>query len=197
MKAAFFRFNRTLHWISSAIGLASLVFFSITGITLNHPDWFSADRAVEVQEVAMTGAWMTQFSAEDELGQLDLLTTELDLRWGLGLPRNIDRDEIEWVLDYQRPGGLGTVVLDLDTSVLSYESVSDGLVALINDLHKGRHAGQAWVLLIDVVSVLCLVFALSGLVLLWVHASKRASTWPLVALGVGGPILVFFWFVGG
>jgi hypothetical protein len=195
MNAAFAKFNRTLHWTTSALGLASLVFFSITGITLNHPDWFSADRSAEIQDVELGEAWLADFIERDELGRLNLLTRELDARWGLGLPRNIDRDAVEWVLDYQRPGGLGTVVLDLESAVLTYESVSDGLVALVNDLHKGRHAGLPWVVLIDVVSVVCLVFALSGLVLLWAHASKRASTWPLVGLGLGVPLILFFGFV--
>ncbi len=195
MNAALAKFNRTLHWTPSALGLASLVFFSITGITLNHPDWFAADRWSDIEEVALGDAWLAEFTARDELGRLNLLTAELDARWGLGVPRNIDRDAVEWVLDYQRPGGLGTVVLDLEAASLSDENVSDGLVALINDLHKGRHAGLPWVVLIDAVSVICLVFAVSGLVLLWAHASKRASTWPLVGLGVGAPLAVFFWFV--
>ena len=111
------------------------------------------------------------------------------------MPRNIERDEFEWVLDYQRPGGLRTVVLDLETGLLSHENVSDGLVALINDLHKGRHTGLVWVALIDVVAIICVFFGITGLVLLWVHAPKRGSTWPLVGLGLVLPVLTYFLFV--
>src|SRR6476661_3321595 len=35
---------RWLHIYLSLFGLASVLFFSITGLTLNHPGWFFADR---------------------------------------------------------------------------------------------------------------------------------------------------------
>ena len=187
--------NRTVHWVSSALCLATLVFFSVTGITLNHPDWFSPSSSSEYTEVTLPSGWIEQFSGAGEVAQLSMLTLELDQRWGIGLPRNIDHDELEWVLDYQRPGGLGTVVLDLQSGLLSYEQTNDGFVALANDLHKGRHAGSYWAVLIDVVALVCLAFAVTGLVLLWIHASKRRSTWPLVGLGTVLPLVVYIWFV--
>ena len=187
--------SRTLHWISSALGLASLLFFSLTGVTMNHPDWFSAEPSIQSSRVVLPTEWQQQFQGGEELQQLQLLAKELDQRWGLGVPRNIDRDEFEWVLDYQRPGGLTTVVLTLETGSLTLEQVNDGLVAVINDLHKGRHAGKVWFYLIDVVGIVCILFAVTGLLLLYVHASKRRSTWPLVALGTVLPIILYGFFV--
>lgn len=69
------------------------------------------------------------------------------------------------------------------------ERVDDGLVAVINDLHKGRHTGTAWFYFIDVTAVICLLFAITGLLLLYVHAGKRRSTWPLVGLGTAVPFV--------
>lgn len=184
-----------MHWVTSALAFAALVFFSVTGITLNHPDWFSAGGSTGFSAAALPAGWMADFEGAGDADRLAMLTAELDERWGLGLPRNIDADEVEWVLDYQRPGGLGTVVLDLESGELSYEETSDGFVALVNDLHKGRHAGAAWGALIDIVSLVCLVFALTGLVLLWVHAAKRRATWPLVGLGTVLPVVVYLWWV--
>ena len=184
--------SRTVHWISSAVGLASLVFFSITGITLNHPDWFAAQPSASLEEVTLPSVWLQEFRLADELAQLELLSTELNNRWRLGLPRNIDRDEIEWVLDYQRPGGIDTVVLALETGELALERVDDGLIATINDLHKGRHAGAAWIYLIDITAIICLLFAVTGMLLLYVHAGKRRSTWPLVGLGTALPFLLYW-----
>lgn len=195
MSATVARFSRTLHWMTSALGLVTLAFFSVTGITLNHPDWFRASHAREAAQVNMAPEWMARFREAPEQTQLGLLTHETAARWGLDVPRNIDRDEYEWVLDYPRPGGLGTVILDLEAETLSYERIDDGLVALVNDLHKGRHTGLAWKVLIDVVSVVCLLFSLTGLVLLRVHAGKRASTWPLVGLGALIPLSIYWWFV--
>lgn len=177
------------------MGLTSLLFFSVTGITLNHPDWFGAQRSEQFTEVTLEPAWLEQFEQADELTRLDFLSRELDARWQLGVPRNIDRDEFEWVLDYQRPGGFSTVVLTLDTGELLLEQVDDGPVAIINDLHKGRHAGQAWFYFIDVAAVVCLLFAITGVLLLYVHAGKRRSTWPLVGLGTVVPVLLYWLLV--
>ncbi|MCB1689639.1 MAG: PepSY-associated TM helix domain-containing protein [Halioglobus sp.] len=187
--------SRTVHWISSALGLASLLFFSVTGITLNHPQWFSATPAEQSEQVVMSAQWLQAFEQADEIAQLDYLAKELDERWGLGLPSNIDSDEFEWVLDYQRPGGLSTVVLALDSGTLSLEQVNDGLVAVINDLHKGRHSGLVWFYLIDITAIICIAFSITGLLLLYVHASKRRSTWPLVTLGTVLPLLLYWIFV--
>jgi uncharacterized protein len=187
--------SRTIHWISSALGLASLLFFSVTGITLNHPQWFSATPTEQFTEVELPEQWLQAFERADEVTRLDYLAKELDARWGLGVPRNIDRDEYEWVLDYQRPGGLSTVVLELDSGTLSLEQVSDGVVAVINDLHKGRHSGLVWFYLIDITAIICIVFSITGLLLLYIHASKRRSTWPLVTLGTALPLLLYWIFV--
>jgi len=187
--------SRTVHWISSALGLTSLLFFSVTGITLNHPDWFGAARSSTYSEVQLGTQWQAKFEMADDLGKLELLADEVSRQWRLSVPRNIDHDEYEWVLDYQRPGGLTTVVLDQELGLLSNEQVDDGLVALINDLHKGRHSGKVWFYLIDVVAVICMLFALTGVLLLVVHARKRPSTWPLVAIGTVLPLLLYWIFV--
>lgn len=195
MNAQLAKLSRTLHWSSSALGLATLLFFSVTGITLNHPDWFEADSQTTYTEITLSAAWIDAFRSADEPDQLAMMAREVDGHWGLSLPRSIERDEFEWALDYQRPGGLTLVLLDLESGILSRELIDDGLVSLINDLHKGRHSGLAWQWLIDIVALLCLFFSVTGLLLLAVHASKRPSTWPLVAIGTVIPLFIFWQFV--
>jgi hypothetical protein len=65
----------------------------------------------------------------------------------------------------------------------------------LNDLHKGRHTGAAWQIFIDVLAGACLVFTITGLVLLQTHASKRPATWPLVTFGMLVPILLMLFLV--
>ena len=181
--------------MTSALGLSCLLFFSITGITLNHPDWFASTKTSHVLEEHLPDEWMMQFRVSGDIEQLELLASQLHQRWGLNIPRNIDRDEYEWVMDYQRPGGLSTAILDLESGLLILEEQDDGTVALINDLHKGRHSGAAWAALIDLVALVCIFFSVTGIILLMVHASKRSFTWPLVGLGTVIPILIYWIFV--
>ena len=58
-----------------------------------------------------------------------------------------------------------------------------GWISYLNDLHKGRNTGAAWSLFLDVFAVACVVFCLTGLVLLQLLSNGRPSTWPLVGLG--------------
>ena len=58
-----------------------------------------------------------------------------------------------------------------------------GLVAIINDLHKGRDAGKVWAAIIDISAVLMVLVSLSGLVLIFfLHKKLRAG---LYALAIG------------
>ena len=67
-------------------------------------------------------------------------------------------------------------------------------LAYFNDLHKGRNTGVVWTVFIDVVAAACLFFALTGLVLLWIQARQRKSTWPLVTGGVGLVVALMIFF---
>ena len=46
-----------------------------------------------------------------------------------------------------------------------FEHTDYGWWALMNDLHKGRNTSVFWGWIIDITSVLCIVFALSGFIL--------------------------------
>ena len=61
-----------------------------------------------------------------------------------------------------------------------------GLVALLNDLHKGRDSGTAWGVIIDLSAVLMVLVSLSGLVLVF-YLQKRLFS-GLVTLGVGAGV---------
>ena len=48
---------------------------------------------------------------------------------------------------------------------------------------------------LSTVAAACLVFSITGIVLLQTHASKRPATWPLVTFGVLAPILLMLFLV--
>ena len=102
-------------------------------------------------------------------------------------------DEI--YLSLPRPGGDGWLSIDRASGEVDYEVTRRGAVAYLNDLHKGRNAGPVWGWFIDVFALACLVFSITGLFLLKFHAARRASTWPLVALGLVLPVLLALIFI--
>ena len=107
----------------------------------------------------------------------------------------VDWSEDEAAVSMPRPGGDAWVTLDRRTGAVEYEKTTRGVIALLNDLHKGRNAGPVWGAFIDVFAIACLVFTTTGLVLLALHAKLRVSTWPLVAGGVALPLILVILFL--
>lgn len=88
------------------------------------------------------------------------------------------------------PGGDAWLSIDRDSGAVEYEATTRGWVSYFNDLHKGRNAGPAWGWFLDVFAAACLVFCITGLFLLHLHARQRRMTWPLVGLGLMIPLLI-------
>ena len=101
----------------------------------------------------------------------------------------------EVYLPAPRPGGDAWVAIDRASGAVTAEVTDRGWISYLNDLHKGRNSGAAWSLFIDVFAGACLIFALTGLLLLQLHAAKRRSTWPLVASGLVIPAALAIIFI--
>ena len=108
--------------------------------------------------------------------------------------------EADWSADeiylaLPRPGGDGWISVDRATGEVTTETTSRGWIAYLNDLHKGRNSGTAWKWFIDIFVLACMVFTLTGLVLLWMHSKHRKSTWPLVCAGLVIPALIAIFLI--
>ena len=188
------------HWISSAICLFSMLLFAFTGITLNHAGEIPSEAKVRTVEAVLPAVLLEQIAMDapaDGRAPLtaslrDWLRTEHDVSIGGRLAEWSD-DEI--YLDLPRPGGDGWLSLDMETGELLYESTYRGWISYLNDLHKGRDTGTVWRWFLDVFSVACVIFCLTGLGLLWVHARRRPSTWPIVIGGIVIPVILALFFI--
>jgi hypothetical protein len=190
---------RTLHqwhWISAAISLAGMVLFSITGITLNNAAWIESSPSLRTLEMVVprnllpaTVPNASNTPVRQALNQ-DLeawLDQALSIQIA-GRIAEIGPDEV--YVSLPEPGADAWLAIDRESGGLEYERRSRGWVAYFNDLHKGRHTGKAWSWFIDLFALSCLVFSLSGLLLMKIHAANRASTWPLLGLGALVPLLL-------
>jgi hypothetical protein len=189
---------RQWHWISSALVLALMLLFSVTGFTLNHPSWFEASPVSSARDMELS-ADLVEDLAKVETGS-DLpsgLSARLSREAGVPIPGGsaalVEFEEM--ILDLGGPGVDATLSVDLVTGEAFYERIDNGLVAKLNDLHKGRDTGLAWGLMIDLTALACLVFCISGLGLLVINARARASTWPLTSLGLVIPLTAYILFV--
>jgi hypothetical protein len=76
-----------------------------------------------------------------------------------------------------------------------YEKTDRGWISWLNDMHKGRNAGAIWGWFIDVFALACLVFCITGFLILKYHAANRPSTWPVIGFGIVLPIVLALLFV--
>ncbi|KKW92285.1 PepSY-associated TM helix domain-containing protein [Sphingobium chungbukense] len=202
-KAFWLKQLHTWHWVSSAISLIGLLLFAFTGITLNH----AADVEGSPQTVTRSGtlppALLKQVAPDDAGADAPDVKKPLPAPVAAWVEKEMAQNGAgvaEWSADevylaLPRPGGDGWVSIDRHSGAVSSEATSRGWISYLNDLHKGRNAGDVWKWFIDIFAVACFLFALTGLVLLWLHSRKRPTTWPLVAMGLAIPAVLAIIFI--
>ena len=188
---------RQWHWISSALCLVGMLLFAITGITLNHAGQIESKPQVENREGQLPELLLSNLQTDPPADDLPAelqqwLEQTLDLRLA---GRDAEWSDGELYVALPRPGGAAWLSLSSETGELEYESTDRGWIAYFNARHKGRHTSEAWSWFIDLFAVACVVFSLTGLLLLQRHAGNRPSTWPLVGLGLVIPLLLALLFI--
>ena len=187
------------HWISSAISLIGLLLFAFTGITLNHAADVEASPQTVEKSATLPAPLLKQVAPDNRPDSKKPLPTPI-AAW---VEKEIGAraaGEAEWSADeiylaLPRPGGDGWVSIDRQSGAVTSESTSRGWISYLNDLHKGRNTGTVWKWFIDIFAVACFVFAMTGLLLLQLHAAKRPSTWPIVGAGLIIPTVLILLFL--
>lgn len=193
------------HWISSGICLVAMLAFAATGLTLNHAAHIEAKPRVSRLDAQLPPALLaplqTQARAAEKAGGGKEPMPPAVRDWiAAQMAVTVGAQAAEWSPDevyvsLPRPGGDAWLRVELEGGRVEYEKTDRGWISYFNDLHKGRNTGAAWSWFIDVFAVACLVFCLTGLFLLQMHAGKRPATWPLVALGLVAPLLLALLFI--
>jgi uncharacterized protein len=176
----FAKLMRWLHIYLSMFGLAALLFFSITGITLNHPDWVfgQVERRREAEgevDVKWIGREVADSSNPAEVKKLEVVEYLRKAHAIRGALAEFRADDNECMVSFKGPGYSADVFIDRDSGHYTLTELDHGLIALINDLHKGRDTGAVWSVVIDLSAGLMTLIALTGLVLLFYLKLKRVT----------------------
>ena len=189
----------TWHWISAAVSLTAMLLFAITGLTLNHAASISATPVVTRSSGTLPQALLETLPAAGDS------TAPLPAPVASAVAKAISLDPAGYTADWSDegevyvampgPGRDAWVSIDRNSGAISAENTQRGWISYVNDLHKGRNTGSAWFWFIDVFAVACLVFTLTGLVLLQLHSKHRPLTWPMVGLSVAIPLVIAIFFI--
>lgn len=159
---------RLIHVYVSMALLTLLLFFSVTGITLNHPEWFSNHQARVVEkELTIEGIGdlaITNDSISDT--QQLTITKKIEDEFSISL-QDIEPELMSDELFYsiKEAGESASIAVDIETGDAFYEQTHYGWWAVMNDLHKGRNTSSFWRWIIDLSSVLFIMFAITGFIL--------------------------------
>lgn len=186
---------RTWHWISGAICLAGMLMFSLTGLTLNHAKQLTGEPVVTECTAVLPDELRETLLSEPVDGYTRQLKEPVRIWISDTLDVYLEHKRVEWTeIDayvlLERPGGAAWLSVDRETGEVTYELTTRGTIAFLNDLHKGHDTGPAWDLFIDIFSVASVLFCLTGLWLLQMHAGKRPSTWWITLAGILLPVLL-------
>ena len=189
----------TWHWISAAVSLIGMLMFTVTGLTLNHAASIPGHATVDDRSGVLAPSLLRLLKAAPPAADSPMpeqaATAVAD---AVGLDptgRPADWSDEEVYVAMPRPGGDAWVSVDRMTGAIKSEVTSQGVISLLNDLHKGRNTGLPWRLFIDAFGAAALIFTGTGLVLLQLHARHRKQTWPLVGLGLVVPVIVALLFI--
>ncbi len=177
------RWSRILHVYTSMISLLIVLFFAITGVTLNHPDWTFGTSGGRTDT---TGTMPAEWNADGEVNWL-IVSEHLRSADNVhGAVAEHDGDITDATITFLGPGYQADAFIAKD-GTYDLTVTTQGAMAVINDLHKGRHTGTSWRWLIDVSGIGLAVVALTGVFLQFFLRKRRRSAF--ISAGAGCVIL--------
>ena len=193
-KGAFFRLSRMLHAYLSAFAFLTLIFFSGTGVLLNHPEWFEKYRPAESQAaIALTPAELAAARASKGPGRALAATAATKMHLA-GAYASGDLDGRQAIVRLEGPKGSTDLTIDLATGKGDARITTTNLMSIIQDLHRGKNVGVAWRWVIDLSAWLILAMALIGYVLFFSLRFRLKTSLILTAVSLA--VLVgIAWFL--
>lgn len=178
---------RWLHLYLSLFAFATMLLFSVTGLSLNHPEWFGAGVGTTTDHSGTLDRALLGDPATDPGGatiDAPALAAALAAAHPVGAgTAELEADQGECTLAWKGPGRSADAVVDRATGRYSLSITRYGAVAILNDLHKGRDTGAIWSLVIDATAVLLTLVALTGLALIFFIRRRRTTGLVTVLLG--------------
>lgn len=165
-KGEFYRQSRAWHGYLSALAFLALIFFAGTGLLLNHPEWTSskADRPTEDRTLALPREELDRAKAAADPSRA--LAAAIGKRARLlGAYQSGEVVDDQALIRLEGPRGSTDVTVDMATGATEVAVEHARLVDTLNDLHRGKNAGKAWKLLIDLTAVVVLALSVIGYLL--------------------------------
>lgn len=160
----FYRHARYVHGWLSAFAFLVLIFFSITGLFLNHPNWFEPAKTEESTKITLPTPILESIKQQENPSNtiLDYIRQNQSV---VGRYQSSEVIDNEVMIHLESPAGATDIWVTLDNGQAEITQKPASTISLINDLHRGKNSGTAWSLLIDISAILIVALSLAGFIL--------------------------------
>ena len=194
-KGAFYRTIRMLHAYLSAFAFIALIFFSATGVMLNHPEWFEAYSPHEVEaKLTLSPAELAVAKGAPDvaraIGKAVAAKASLPGAYGSG-----DVDGGKAIIRFDGPKGTSDVTVDMATGDADLRTAHASFNGLMMDLHRGKNSGVPWKAIIDATAYIVLALSLLGYILFFSLRFRLKTSLILTAASLLGLSGVILWLV--
>jgi len=172
------------------VSFAILFFFAVTGLTLNHQQWFANQQKTAQYKGSMDRRWLG--GNVDKLEVVEYLRSHHNITKALNEFR-VDDGQVS--ASFKGPGYEATAFIDRETGSYDLTETKMGLAAVLNDLHKGRDSGKVWGWLIDASAVFMTFVSVTGIVMILFLQKRRYSGLVAAFAGIGLCLLVYLIWV--
>jgi uncharacterized protein len=184
------KWTRLIHVYTSMICLLLVLFFSLTGITLNHPSWGSGTTE-KVTAGTLPAAWKSGDT-------IDWLIVSEHLRNTNGVTGQVGERRNEGgdiSIVFNGPGYVASAAID-PSGTYKLTTAAQGLVGVMNDIHKGRDTTSSFKWVIDISAGFLVVISLTGLLLQFFLKKRRRSAYITAAVGAVLGLVLMYLSVG-
>lgn len=182
--------SRWLHIYLSMASFAVVLFFAVTGLTLNHAEYFSHGEVVKNLNGSLSAKEMGPKDHPDTLAIVEHIRNT-DHVHGAVNTEDLRVDDDQITFSFRGPGYSADTTVDRATGKYQVVETKAGFVAVINDLHKGRDSGKVWSWVIDASAILLTLVSLTGLALIFFIYKRRTSGLLLAAIATALCVLLY------
>ena len=194
-KGGFYRLCRMLHAYLSAFAFLALIFFCVTGVLLNHPEWFDGYRPADrTTVVTLTPEALAAAQAAKEPGRA--LAAAVAARIPLkGAYASSDLAQGDGLVRLEGPKGSSDIDVDLKSGRAEAHVTTASLASVIQDLHRGKNVGAPWRFVIDASAYVLLAMSLIGYVLFFSLRFRLKTSLLLTAASLALLVGAAVWLV--
>jgi uncharacterized protein len=195
LKFRIYRQCRIWHGYLSAFAFAALLFFSVTGLLLNHPDWFASETPpIGESSFALAPKQLEEVKGSSTPAEvLTRIAADRVTLYGEFKDGTVAGDDV--FVRLQGVRGSSDIRANLVDGSVVVASEQATTIAVMNALHRGETAGAAWRLSIDVLAVVLIVVALAGYAIFLSMSGKLRTALLISASSIVAALALFFAFV--